>query len=86
MKHYTEKVSLYKKRHRPLGSEDAIDDRVSPGFSFQNENVMHDVKDKVELRHGADQLGLEEGRPFLLQSPLPSEVTLVERGFHQNVV
>lgn len=37
---------------------------------------MYDVKDKVELRHGADQLGFKERCPFLLQSTLPSEVTL----------
>lgn len=41
---------------------------------------MYNIEDKVELRHGADQLGLQEGGPFLLQSTLPSEVTLMERG------
>lgn len=42
---------------------------------------MYDIEDKVELRHGADQLGFQEGCPFLLQSALPSEITLMERGF-----
>lgn len=40
---------------------------------------MYNIEDKVELRHGADQLGFQEGGPFLLQSTLPSEVTLMER-------
>lgn len=41
---------------------------------------MYNIEDKVELRHGADQLGFQEGGPLLLQSTLPSEVTLMERG------
>lgn len=40
---------------------------------------MYNIEDKVELRHGADQLGFQEGGPFLLQSTLSSEVTLMER-------
>lgn len=41
---------------------------------------MHDVEDKVELRHGADQLSFQERRPFLLQGALSPEVTLRKRG------
>ena len=37
---------------------------------------MHYVEDEVELRHGANQFGFQKGRPFLLQSALPAEVTL----------
>lgn len=41
---------------------------------------MDHIEDKVELRHGADQLGFQEGRPLLLQGALPPEVTLTGRG------
>lgn len=41
---------------------------------------MYYIENKVELRHGAHQLGFQEGRPFLLQSALPPEVTLWKTG------
>lgn len=62
--------------HSPLGREDAVDDRFSPVSGFNYEHVMDDVEDEIELRHGAHQLGLQEGRPLLLQSPLTSQVAL----------
>lgn len=37
---------------------------------------MHYIENKVELRHGANQLSFQEGRPLLLQSALAAEVTL----------
>lgn len=37
---------------------------------------MHHVEDKVELRHGADQLSFEVGRPLPLHHALSSQVTL----------
>lgn len=46
---------------------------------------MHHVENKVELRHGAHQLGFQEGRPLLLQGALPPEVTLREGEFNQCV-
>lgn len=37
---------------------------------------MDHIENKVELRHGAHQLGFQKGGPFLLQSTLSSKVTL----------
>jgi len=39
---------------------------------------MYYVENKVELGHGAHQLGFEEGRPLLLQGALAPEVALWE--------
>lgn len=60
----------------PLGGKDAIDDRFSPVRCFNYEHVMDDVEDEIELGHGAHQLGLQEGCPLLLQSPLTSQIPL----------
>lgn len=60
----------------PLGGEDAVDDRFSPVRRFNHEHVADDVEDEIELGHGAHQLGLQEGRPLLLQSSLTTQIPL----------
>lgn len=69
-------ISPGSSNHWPLGGEDAIDDGVPPLFPLQDEDIMHYIENKVELRHGANQLRFQEGRPFLLQRALAPEVTL----------
>lgn len=64
------------KQHRPLRGKDPVDDCVPPICTLQDEDVVHHVKDKVELWHGANQLGFQKGRPLLLQRALTAQVTL----------
>ena len=58
--------------------EDSIEDRVPPVFRVrrQHKHVLDDVEGEAVVRQGAQQLGLEEGGPLLLQDPLASFVTL----------
>lgn len=62
----------FRHTHLPLRGKDAIDDGFSPVRGFNDEHIVDDVKDEIQLGHGANQLGFQKGCPFLLQSPLTS--------------
>ena len=62
----------------PLGGEDPVEDRVLPAVAhgLQDKHVLDDVEGEAVVGQGAQQLGLEEGGPLLLQDPLASLVPL----------
>ena len=62
----------------PLGGEDAIEDGALPAVShgLQDKHVLDDVEGEAVVREGAEELGLQEGRPFLLQHALAASITL----------
>ncbi len=62
----------------PLGGEDAVEDGALPAVShgLQDEHVLDDVKGEAVVREGTQELGLQEGGPFLLQHPLTAFITL----------
>lgn len=68
----------------PLGCEDPIEEGVPPvlGAGAQREDVLQHVEREAVVGPRAEQLGLEEGRPALLQDPLAALVTLGEGERH----
>lgn len=62
----------------PLGGEDAIEDGALPAVShgLQDKHVLDDVEGKAVIREGTQELGFQEGGPFLLQHPLTAFITL----------
>ncbi len=62
----------------PLRREDSVKHGVLPvlGAGRQHEHVLDYVEGEAIIRQRAQELSLQEGRPFLLQHPLASHVTL----------
>lgn len=62
----------------PLGGEDAVEDGALPAVShrLQDEHVLDDVEGETVIREGTQELGLQEGCPFLLQHPLATFIPL----------
>ena len=70
----------------PLGGEDPVEHGVLPAVAhgLQDEHVLDDVEGEAVVGQRAQQLGLQEGGPLLLQDPLSSFVALrSERGSDQ---
>lgn len=65
-------------RLSPLGCEDAVKDGALPAVShgLQDKHVLDDVEGEAVVREGTQELGLQEGGPFLLQYTLTSLITL----------
>lgn len=65
-------------RPLPLGREDAIEDGALPAVAhgLQDKHVLDDVKGEAVIGEGTQELGLQEGGPFLLQHPLAAFITL----------
>lgn len=62
----------------PLRGEDPIEDGALPAVpcGLQDKHVLDDVEGKAIIREGTQELGLQEGGPFLLQHTLTSLITL----------
>lgn len=62
----------------PLGGEDAVEDGALPAVArgLQDEHVLDDVEGEAVIGEGAQQLGLQEGRPLFLQHPFAAFVPL----------
>jgi len=62
----------------PLGGEDPVEDGVLPAVShgLQDEHVLDDVEGEAVVGQRAQELGLQEGGPLLLQHALASLVAL----------
>lgn len=62
----------------PLGGKDAVEDGALPAVThgFQDKHVLDDIEGKAVIRERTQQLGFQEGRPFLLQHPLTAFIPL----------
>ena len=62
----------------PLGREDPVEQGVTPvlGAGAQREDILQHIEGEAVLRPQAQQLGLQEGRPALLQDPPATLVAL----------
>lgn len=62
----------------PLRRKDSIKHSVLPvlGAGRQHKHVLDYVEGEAIIRQRAQELSLQEGRPFLLQDSLTSHVTL----------
>lgn len=59
-----------------LRGEDRIEHRLLEAWGPQHEDILQDVEDQATVWPGADQPGLQEGGPLLLQSPKATLVPL----------
>lgn len=62
----------------PLGGKDAVEDSALPAVThgFQDKHVLDDIEGKAVIRERTQELGFQEGRPFLLQNPLTAFIPL----------
>lgn len=63
------------RRGSPLRGEDCVDMGTGGKIARQQDGVADDVEGQLP-RLGAEQLGLQEGGPLLLQQPLAAHVVL----------
>lgn len=66
--------------HSQLWGEDPVDHGLLQALGPEHEDILQHVENEVAIRPRADQPGLQEGRPLLLQGPQAALVPLKPEG------